>query len=169
MRCRRQGASSTASSAAREKRRAACCFYRPRVGKRTTASSPAWRRFPLARSPSARHRRTLFALSWMPKLKDFATHNDARQIPDNLLMRSPFYSVREQHPDNPDAADAKGYQERLGGRVAQLRPPVQPRDEVGHGDVDHARGHEAEERGFPVREKRQQVIAADAADERRER
>src|SRR4051812_27162835 len=99
----------------------------------------------------------------MPKPKDFATHKRARQTLGNLLIHSSFYLVREQHPDRRDAADAKRYQERLRGRVAEVRPAMEPGDEIGDGDVNHARGNEAEERGFPAREDRQEVIAAYAA------
>lgn len=53
-------------------------------------------------------------------------------------------SMFDQRLHRGDGADAQGDEHDLLQRGVQVHPPVQARDQVGHGDVDHARRDESQ-------------------------
>jgi len=58
----------------------------------------------------------------------------------------------DQAPGEDDGAKAERDERDLSRRGADVAPLVKARDEVGHGDVDHARGRDGEQVGQAVRE-----------------
>lgn len=53
-------------------------------------------------------------------------------------------SVLDQRLHRSDGADAQGDEQHLLQGGGQVHPPVQSGDQVGHGDVDHARRDKAQ-------------------------
>lgn len=78
-----------------------------------------------------------------------------RQRKDRRRQAAMRQEGLDQAPGEDDGAKPERDERHLSRRGADVAPLVQARDEVGHGDVDHARGGDGEQVGQAVRELRQ--------------